>query len=63
MSWLTDFLTALGRAAGFIADNADKPENRPKPVPITTREELGWDDPLPKDDEEPTTPQKPKGVA
>jgi hypothetical protein len=44
MSFLERFFTALGRALGYVADNADNPENRPKPVPITTREELGWDE-------------------
>jgi hypothetical protein len=56
MSWLTDLFRALGRAAGYVTDNADNPENRPKPVPITTREELGWDDARPPKD-------PPKGAA
>lgn len=49
MSWLTDLFTAIGRFSGFVIEQADRPEDKPQPVPITTREELGWDD------EEPTS--------
>lgn len=56
MSWLTDFFRALGRIAGAAAGMAPDAEQRPKPVPITTREELGWDD-------DPTKPEPPKGAA
>ena len=44
MSWFTDFISAIGRLAGYTTDQSSRPKDKPRPVPITTEKDLGWDD-------------------
>lgn len=57
MGWFTDFVTAIGRMSGFVVDQAE--EQLPEPLPITTREDLGWDDVPPK----PSAPERMNAAA